>query len=57
MRRRDRVGQYIAKDVDINGPVVRELDDAVAVLRSVHTQCGRHDVFGAEHAGFDAAFD
>src|SRR5713101_29873 len=48
--------EYIAKGVDINSLVVQKLDDAITVLRPVHTQCGRHDVFGAEHARFDAAF-
>jgi hypothetical protein len=45
----------IAKNIDINGLIIKELDDAIAVLRPVDTQRGRHDVFGAQHAGFDAA--
>jgi SpoU rRNA methylase family enzyme len=48
--------EYIAKGVDIYCLVVQELDDAITVLRPVHTQCGRDDVFGAEHARFDVAF-
>jgi hypothetical protein len=33
--------EHIAKGVDIDCLVVQELDDAIAVLRPVHAQCGR----------------